>query len=64
LFTGASGAFLKEVWHNNGYKTSPSRATTLDTIMLWPYPLVTFRADNSEFDFDKLSVREIAPPAP
>jgi hypothetical protein len=35
---------------------------TLDQIMNWPYPLVTFRADNAEFDFDKLSVREIVPP--
>jgi hypothetical protein len=35
---------------------------TLDQIMNWPYPLVTFRADNAELDFDKLSVREIVPP--
>lgn len=37
---------------------------TLDQVMSWPYPLVTFRADNAEFDFDKLSVREIEPPVP
>ena len=35
---------------------------TLDVIMTWPYPLVTFRADNATFDFKWLSVREITPP--
>jgi len=35
---------------------------TLDVIMTWPYPMVSFRADNATFDFKNLSVREIVPP--
>ena len=37
---------------------------TLDVIMTWPYPMVSFRADNASFDFRDLSVREIRPPTP